>query len=374
MRKSWMVLICGLLCAGLFAQEGSPDPKRHAAALKVIGMNLDAVGGKDRLQAVQTLALKAGQSISLIKPKEMAAYSLKKPDFLKRESPTDVLLITPDKKVFNIGDGETPIPPEQLVDTGFRVRLYNQAFSLLLWEAYFDKAEYLGKKKYDDHEEYVVLIPGAEGGEDVTVHIDKETCLIDRVVFKIPHERANYLTSITRLRDYQIFDGIMFPTTIHFETVGWKGEEEQFVIEDVKVNPGFEDEVFEQAKMDFGFLTCENGVLEGEVRSTQYGLLFSNVADDHMKDLGVEDGDWVEISVNGRSIKVQYDADYNLSPEEAAARDYKVFCRHPRASYPRLLLLPVPGQDLTEELTFAVGDRFKITKTEPETTSEENNG
>jgi hypothetical protein len=194
------------------------------------------------------------------------------------------------------------------------------------------------------------------------------------VVYKIPHDRANFVTNITRLRDYRRFGGLKFPTTILYQTVGWKEQDQQFVIEDVEINAALEEGIFDEAQMSFGALVCENGTLRGEVRGTIYGILYSNITDESMAEIGVSDGDWVEITVNDRAVKVQYDADYNLAPEQAALRDYKVFCRHPRASYPRLLLFPVPGEDLSDELAFAQGDTIVVAKTVPDETLAEENG
>lgn len=364
-----LVLVSGslALCA---VPEGSaeegPDPKRHAAALKLIERHLAAVGGEESLRAIRSLDITGGGGYPGYPPSETATIYVKAPDLYKQIGSTSVVLSAGDRQVMDTGNGEEPLPEDLEARLRFLVPFTLDAFSLLRWESHFGRAEYLGKKTYGEEFFYVLRIPEAQEGQDVTVYLRSDDYTIDRVVFQIPDPKGEPLQQVSRLREYATFDGVRFPTTVLLEYVGWRERDRQYTIESVKVNPDLNAKVFQEAMLDWGTLEIGEDSLTGEVRSSQYGVIFSNVSEEHLGRIGVKDGDWVLVTLGERSLKARFIDEYEPPEESGPVPTYARFVVHPRASYARLLLLPVPGDNLAEVLPFEVGDTFVVEKTEPD--------
>ncbi|MFH2001200.1 MAG: hypothetical protein ABIK28_16075 [Planctomycetota bacterium] len=365
-RFLWVFIFClaslwGLSLAADGEKQG-PDPERHAAALKVIERNLDAVGGAERVRAIHSLKLKGGQGEMLTLPSLNTVFCLAGEGLFKQMSGTEVVLCNGEKQVFDAGGGEQPLPEDYMDNIAFQLALMRKGFSLLLWESYFDRAEYLGKKRHGAEKEYVVLIPEAQDRHDVTLYFDTETYLIKRIVFKVEHDRAKALTRVTRLKDYRTFDDLRIPTTLYFERVGWKEEGLQMVFSDCTINPEFDDALFESAELEYGTVTRHGDRLIGEVRADRFTLMHTNASDEDMEAIGIRDNDRVVIAVGEKSIEAKYVRNFVPSQEEQQSRSQNILCRHPRAGYARLIVLPVPGFDLAETFSFDVGDRFVISR------------
>lgn len=352
------------------AAANEQSPQRHASALKIINRNLEAVGGAEKLRSINSLIIKGGRGSIGSRPPEPATCYLKAPDHFKQKSSTGVILSSGEKKVQDIGAGETELPPPMASELDLFIPFALKAFSLLAWEEYFDAAEYLGKKRYGPDEQYVILLPKAQNGEDLTVHFDAESYLIDRLTFKLPDPKAHFLNGLSRLRDYKTFDGIKLPTTVSSEKIGWRELDGQFVIEEIQINPEIDDGIFKEAKMDYGTLIREGDSLKGEVRSTRFDLLHSNVSDEDLAAIGVNDGDWISITLGENIVKAKYIKDYTPEPT-APPPTFNRFLIHPRAEYNRMLLLGAPGANFEETFPFKTGDTFVIKKTEPEEPAEE---
>jgi len=364
-----LVLVSGSLTAVAAPDEAAtdgPDPKRHAAALKLIARHFAAVGGEESLRSIRSLDITGGASFPGMPPSEMSTIYVKAPDRYKQVGSTEVILIAGDRKVMDTGNGEEPIPEAVEARLRFLAPFALDAFSLLCWEEHLERAEYLGKKVYGEEEFYVLRIPEAQDGQDVTVYLASADYTIDRVVFRVPDPRADFLQHVSRLREYESFGGIRFPTTVLFEYVGWKERDRQFTIEAVKVNPELDEEIFREASLDWGTLEIAEGTLTGEVRSSRFGVIFSNVSEENLGKIGVKDGDWVLVTLGERSLKAKFIENYEPPEDEGPVPTIARFVVHPRAGYGRLLLLPVPGQSLSEVLPFEVGDTFVVVKTDPD--------
>jgi hypothetical protein len=351
-------------------EEGkTPDPKRHAAALKVIKRHLEAVGGAEKLAGIQSLKLTGGMTFPGYPPTDTATFFFKAPGRYRQESATQVVVYSEEKKAFDNGSGETPLPPERVGSIDYLTTLGLNGFTLLAWEKHFDRAEYLGKKRYGEAEQYVVLLPEAQDGRDVTVHFDAETYLLHRVVFNVPDPKAQYVKKVSRFRDYQTLAGLQFPTSITSMYIGWRERDGQLVIQDVELNPAIDESIFREAKLDFGVLKKEGDSLTGEVRTTRFGILHSNVSDENLASIGVGDGEWIQITLGENSVKAQYIKDFAPGPDSPAPTSNR-FLIHPRAEYNRLILLPAPGVNFEETFPFEKGNTFVIKKTEPEEPAE----
>jgi len=63
----------------------------------------------------------------------------------------------------------------------------------------------------------------------------------------------------------------------------------------------------------------------------------------------------VLIGVGERSVKAKHVKGYTPPAPGGPMPDYRRFVRHPRVGHARLVLLPIPGQELREELPFRPG-------------------
>jgi hypothetical protein len=374
MKRTGVALLVCTLALGISAlgasEEGkAPDPKRHAAALKVIKRHLEAVGGAEKLAGIRSIKMTGGMTYPGYPPTDMATFYFKAPGRYRQESATQVVVYSEEKKAFDNGAGETPLTPEREGSIDYLTTLGINGFTLLAWEEHFDRAEYLGKKSYGETEQYVVLLPGAQDGQDVTVHFDAETYLLDRVVFNVPDPKAQYVKKVSRFRDYQSLAGLQVPTNIYADYVGWRERDGQLVIQDMELNPVVDDDVFKEARLDFGVLKKEGDSLTGEVRATRFGILHSNISDENLASIGVGDADWILITLGESSIKAQYVKDYVPGPDSPPPTTNS-FLIHPQAQYNRMILLPAPGTNFQETFPFETGDTLVITKTEPEEPAE----
>jgi hypothetical protein len=299
-------------------------------------------------------------------PSEMSTIYFMAPDRFKQVGSTAVVLSAGDREVMDSGKGEEPLPDTVRDRLRFLVPFALDGFSLLCWKDGFERAEYLGKKSYGEETFYVLRFPEAQDGQDVTVYLASGDYTIDRVVFRIPDPQADFLQHVSRLREYETFGAMRFPTTVLFEYVGWKERDRQFTIEAVEVNAELDEQVFRDAKLDWGTLVIGEESLTGEVRSSRFGVIFSNVSEEHLAEIGVGDGDWVLVTLGERSLKAKFIEGYEPPDESGPMPTNARFVVHPRAGYGRLLLLPVPGDSLAEVLPFAVGDTFVVAKTEPD--------
>jgi|GEM_PF-2137941 len=365
-RSQTIVLLVSLILAGsalpaLGQTNDPPAPVRHDAALKVIAKNLEALGGESKLRQIRSLIFEGAQGMMIIKPTEKSTYYMQKPHRMKRVGGMDVVLCDGDKMVFDTGSGETPLPAALRADVAFMVPLMCHGFSLLSFEKHFAGAEYLGKKRFGPRAEYVVRLPRAVDGRDLDIHIDCATCLIDRLVFEVPHAQTKLIKCVCRLRDFKPFEGIQFPTTILFEKVGWKEEGNQILLDSIDVNPELPEGIFADAKVDLGPVTIhDDGTLEGRIQTARWGILHSNLSHENMAAIGVGDRGRITITVKDHAVEARYYATFD--PGARAMATTHLFCVHPQANYPRLLLLPKPGADMTVELPFKVGDAVIVSK------------
>ena len=130
--------------------EEGPDPKRHAAALKIIRRNLDALGGAERILKIRGLYLRAAQGSAQLPITDFADLWLKKPGLFKQVGGTDIILRNREGTTIDNGSGPAPLPPHLEREVAFHSGFTLHAFSSLRWKAFFEKAEVTGKRTYGD--------------------------------------------------------------------------------------------------------------------------------------------------------------------------------------------------------------------------------
>lgn len=354
-RKSAFIVI--LAATALYAAVAQGEDCRTAR--EVIEKNLEAVGGVERIRALESLVLRGASGSALLPPSEEVTLYLLKPDRLKQVGDFRVVLCDGGRYLYNDGTAESEMTGGTLEGMLYRLGFYHGAFSLLKWEQYFDTAELAGVKDYGLTRQYELRFPGAENGRDLLVYIDAETMLIDRLVYLKSQEGAGLLKVVNQLRDWEEHGGLTVPTRIIFDTIGWEASPSHFVISEFLVNEPVDPAIFETASIDFGTVTVGEGRVQGEIYGEMDGTLLTNVRIEDLAQAGIEQLDWVTFSMGDFSMKMRFLENIQASaawikPEEIYVTRYLI------SGFPRILLLGW-NMDLKEKIPCEKGDTFNIT-------------
>jgi hypothetical protein len=330
----------------------------------VIDRNLEAVGGAENIRAIETMILKGATGSALLPPSEEITLYLRKPDSFKQVGSYRVILCDGGRFLFNDGGELTELQGGDLEGMLYRIGFYHNAFSLLKWERYFPSAKLLGTRRYGPAQQYEILFPGVENGRDLLVYIDGETWLVDRLVFVIGQEGAGEIKVVNQLRDWNEFDGILMPTRIVYDKVGWEVSPTHFVVESVDINPELDGSLFESAEVDFGNVTIEGDRLQGEIFGEMDGSLLTNLRPDDLADAGIEELDWLELTVGEVRLRVRYLG--NIQRSAAHIKPDEIYITtYPISGFRRLMLLGW-GFDVTERVPSAKGDILHLSPAEGE--------
>jgi len=293
--------------------------------------------------------------------KEVTVY-LEKPDRMKQESLASVILCSAERKIFNSGDRGGDLTGENLQEMEYRIGFYHNAFSLLKWEPFFHQAELLGLKDYGGMRLYLIRLPSAQKGHDLLVYIDADTFLVDRLAYILDTEEVGGLTMVNTLRDYQRFGGLLFPTRVVYDKVGWEVGPNHLVIRDIEIDPVIDGSVFESAEVDFGAVVVSGDRVEGEVRAVLDGSILTNVRPADLESINAQVTDWLDLSLGEMTLQVKL-LD-NIQASAALIKPEEIYlCRYPFSGWPRLMIMSM-GQDVLQRIPCGPGDRFFVEKSE----------
>jgi len=351
------LLIAMLAALTLYAPLAGADDCRTAR--EVIEKNLEAVGGAEKIRAVESLVLRGASGSALLPPSEKVALYLLKPDRLKQVGDFRVVLCDGTRCIYNDGTEETEMTGGTLEGMRYRVGFYHNAFSLLNWEAHFDEAVLAGVKDYGLARQYELRFPGAEEGRDLTVFVDAETMLIDRLVYLKTQEGAGLLKVVNQLRDWEEHGGLKVPMRIVFDTIGWEASPTHFVIDEFLVNEPVNPTIFESASIDFGEVLVNPGLVEGGIHGEMDGTLLTNVRMEDLAEAGIEQLDYVTFRMGEVEMKMRFLENIQASAEWIKPEEIYV-TRYLISGFPRILLLGW-NIDVTERIPGEKGDRFTIT-------------
>jgi hypothetical protein len=342
--------------------EPPPIPGRCATALEVIEKNLQAVGGRDRIQSIQSMIVKGATGSALLPPSEEVTLYLKKPDHFKQEGAFRVVLCSGDRFLANTGGTQAPISGGSLDELNYRIGYYHNGFSLLKWKDYFPTAELEEIKKYGPTEQYQIRLPAAEGGRDLIAYIDADTFLVDRLVYNIRQAGAGFLQVVNRLRDYQDFEGIQIPTRLVYDKVGWEVSPSHFLIREVNFDPELDENLFENADIDFGTVVCGADQVQGEIRGVMNGTLLTNVTLEDLTSMNIQHTDWVRLQVG--DIKMEVKVLDNIQRSATEIKPDEIYlCTYPISGYPRLMLM-APSVDVEAKIPCKKGDALILSPVE----------
>lgn len=355
-RKLWMVILIAL---SLPLPAAGAGEQLLSTARQVIDANLEAVGGVGKLEGIETLMLRGASGSALLPPSEKSTVWLQKPDKFKQVGAFRIILYDGERCVLNDGEEVRDLTGGTLENMKYRTGFYHNGFSLLKWERYFSSAQLLGIKRYGSVKQYELLFPGAENGHDLRAYIDTDTLLLDRLVYTISQEGAKTLDVVNQLRDWKEIDGISMPTRIVFDKIGWETTPTHFVIEEIVVNPGIEDGLFDSTDIDFGVVTIEDGAVRGEIFGDMDGSLLTNIREEDLAEAGIEPKSYLNLAIGDTNLKIRY-----LSNIQRSAADIKpgeiYITTYPISLYPRTMLLGW-NIDVTEKIPCKRGDLIVLT-------------
>jgi hypothetical protein len=375
MTTTSRILAVAALIAAITACSSSPPPvvtpeaRQLTTAQQVIAANLDAIGGADRIRAIDTMVITGGTGSAMLTSTEALTLYLARPERFKQQGLFRIVLADGDRLVVNTGREVRELEGSAAQELAYRLGFYHNAFSLLEWEPFFAAAELEGTKRYGPTEQYVLRLPGAENGHDLMAYIDADSLLVDRIVFTIDHPDARRLTIVNRLRDFETFDGVLMPTRLVYDKVGWESSPSHFLIDSVEVNPPLDESIFADATIDWGHLEVAGDAVEGELRGVLDGALLTNIRMEDVSAVGVELGGWLEVRAAGTTLRARL-LD-NIQASAAEVRPQEVYlCHYPISGFPRLMLMGF-GVDVEAALPFEPGDSLVVTPTEkPDPSSE----
>ena len=346
------------------AIEAPPfEQARCATAREVLDRYFEAIGGRERFEAIRSLRIEGGSGSALVETTQDVTLFLEKPDRLRQQGGFRIVLHDGNRTIMNNGARQYELQGSTLEEFGYRLGFYHAGFSLLKWADHFEAARLTGFRTFGKTGQYEITLPGAENGRDLKVHIDADTFLVDRIVFTISHPQAQELTIVNKLMDYKDFDGLLLPTHLVYDKVGWETSPTRFLVRSVAFDPVLDEALFADATIDFGKLVIEEGVLSGEIRDGRDGVLYTNVRHEDLATLGVRHGGWMDLTVGETTLKVRY---LNNIQRSATLIEPEVIylCEYSILQYPRLLLM-APGIDACARIPCKPGDALRIIPAEP---------
>jgi hypothetical protein len=204
--KTALGLACLLALSALqvFAQE-------PPTVDDVVNRFLEAEGGRDRIEAIQTRVATGTVSIPAFGLDGTFEIVVAPPNMVTRVDFTAMNIVSRSGVADGVAWQIDPTTGASIL-TGadaFALRLQAAIDPILSWHDYFESAEVVGEATVAGHDTYQVVFH-AEDGADLELDFDKSTGLIMRQLLT----QGAYSTS-TDLDDYRAEDGILLPHTIH---------------------------------------------------------------------------------------------------------------------------------------------------------------
>ncbi len=245
-------LLAGLLliCASLSAQT-------EPTASEIVGRNIKAAGGREKLAQVQTLSFRAGSRTYSVGPNG----TLK---ILRGFQPPvvfEVVLVAGDRARRNSMNRVTEITGTEKARLRWNARLYQGAFSLANFS---DRLTWRGIKTYGPARYY--CLTAVEDGLEAAFYVDVRDDLLKRVVFKSA-DKAEKSEFVQEFGDHKEAVGLMLPTSLFTTQVGVSGTEGSTSsgISDVAVNRALEPEFFSSLEINVGRTEIAEGDFKGNV-------------------------------------------------------------------------------------------------------------
>jgi len=351
------IVVIALLLLLTLLTQCTRERKQTDPSGEIIGKYFDAIGGEERIEAVDNLTIGGYYgNVFIVRGDSMTLY-LKKPHSLRRESYGRV--ITYDGKIgYTNYFGElTEAEGNYLTSLRYYAGFFHNCFSLLKFGDALGKAKYLGERQLGPQYEHVISIPYE--GTDYEIHILTDSYLIDRIVFPFgdPQQGTRMVNS---LKNYEEFHGVLMPTVLTFDIVGREAAPMKIEVINVETPESLPDSLFEKPDIRIAAPTIEGGVLTGFIYDDIEGNILTNVRREHMAELGIEPGQFMTFEVEGRTMSIRYVENIHTGFKGSQLGDYMAIYYQT----PLLSILMFGEGALSDVFEFEKGQEIKIWATE----------
>lgn len=324
---------------------------------EVIDKYFEAIGGKERVEAVNNLVIGGYYgNVFLVRGDSMTLY-LQKPHSLRRETYGRIITFDGENGYINSFGDLSEAEGDNLTSLGYYAGFFHNCFSLLKFGEALDDARYVGESRLGPQHEHVISIPYE--GTDYEVHLLADSFLIDRIVFPFGEpERGTRM--VNALKEYKDFHGVMMPSVLTFDVVGREAAPMKLEIIDVEMPESLEASLFEKPEITIEPPTLEDGVLTGFIYDNAEGNILTNVRREHMEELGIEPGQFMTFEVEGESMSVRYVENIHTGFKGAQLGDYIAIYY----GTPLLTILMFGEGTLSDVFEFEKDQKIKIWITE----------
>ena len=356
-RISVRNFVTAALCLAAFPAAWALADAQTMTAGEVIDEYFEAIGGRDRVEAVHNLVIGGYYgNVFLVRGDSMTLY-LQKPHSLRRETYGRIVVFDGENGYINSFGDLTEAEGDNLTSLRYYAGFYHNCFSLLKFGEALEKAEYLGERQLGPQREHLISIPYE--GTDYEVHFHADGFLIDRIVFPFGDPEQG-TRMVNALKDYKEFHGVMMPTVLTFDIVGREAAPMKLEIMNVDIPENLEASLFEKPEIEIEPPTLEDGVLTGFIYDDFEGNILTNVRKSHMEEMGIEPGQFMTFEVEGRTMDVRYVENIHTGFKGAQLGDYIAIYYQT----PLLAILMFGEGALSDVFEYEKGQEIKIWITE----------
>ncbi len=349
--KSTAAVVAVLLLA--FLAEGATGRERTESSNDIVGKYFDAIGGKEKIQAVDNLVIGGYYGNVFIPRGDSMTLYLKKPCSLRRESFGRVVTYDGKTGYTNVFGELAETKGDALTSLRYYAGFFHNFFSLLKFGDELGKATYIGERQLGPQREHVISVPYE--GMDYEVHILAESFLIDRIVFPFGDPRQG-TRMVNSLKDYKEFHGVLMPTVLIFEVVGREAAPMKLEVANVDTPKSLPDSLFEKPDIRIEAPVLENGILIGFIYDDADGNILTNIRRAHMEQLGVKPGEFMTFEVEGRTMSVRYVEDIHTGFKGGRVGDYMAIYYQT----PLLAILMFGEGSLSQVFEFTKGQKIRV--------------
>jgi hypothetical protein len=248
LKRGFMLLrslVLGVLSS--FATTGFQSPDEPAEVDQIVGRHVDALGGIDRLRAIQSLRM-SGRVTAGGGREALVARELRRPDRIRTEftyqGVTGVYAFDGERG-WKVSPFDGSFAPE-LMESEEERQTADQADiegPLADYRAKGNRVALLGKESLDGLDVYELEVT-LRSGRRLRQYLDANTYLPVRAE-STRMVRGHLVTVESRFEDYRAVEGVQFAHTIETGAVG-RPQRLKVVVEGIEVNPTLEDARFER--------------------------------------------------------------------------------------------------------------------------------
>jgi len=166
---------------------------------------------------------------------------------------------------------------------------------------------------------------------------------------------------VNHLKEYKVFQGILIPTYIVYDKIGWESSPTHYLISEVLIDPKIDDAVFESAEIDFGKLSIDGETMHAQIMGTWSGSLMTNIRMEDLVEAQIPMKSRIKIQVGETMMEIRVLE--NIQTSAAEIKPGEVYlCQYPISGFPRFFLM---GWDLDVAALIPCekGDDLVLTKT-----------